>query len=444
MSSTEHRMNQHLAMLLQLEQQARAAPNLQHLAFVMVNETRALLEYRQAILWRCDTHSVQAFSGLALVEAQAPMHVWLTRQCKRWQADPQGSALRHLRKTDVPEEEQPHWNGYLADELLWLPLQRPGGPLLGALLLSRDCALQSGEQSLLKLWLDACSHAWANLIGPSRAKGRKPLNRRKGWLAGAALLLVLLVPVRQSVLAPAEIIPRDPAVLRAPLQGVVERILVQPNQTVVAGTPLIELDGREVQSRLESARQAFAVAEAEFRQAQQQALFDQRSKATLSVLQGQREQARADVDFLQANLERMRIQAPRSGVAIFDDPSDWIGRPVAMGERIMLIAAPQEADLEVQLPISDAIALQSGAETQLFLNTDPSAPLAATLQRIGYRASPNAEGNMTYRLKASFDGQDPRIRVGLKGTAKLYGDRTVLFYYLMRRPLAALRIHLGW
>jgi len=52
---------------------------------------------------------------------------------------------------------------------------------------------------------------------------------------------------------------------------------------------------------------------------------------------------------------------------------------------------------------------------------------------------------MAYRLRARFvddDGATPP-RVGLKGTAKLYGETVPLAVYLFRRPLAAIRQHLG-
>ncbi len=245
-------------------------------------------------------------------------------------------------------------------------------------------------------------------------------------------------------LAPAEIVARQPAVLRAPLQAVVEGMLVQPNQPVKAGEPLLQLDKRELENRLESARQSLAAADAQLRQTRQQALFDERAKAALAELITRRDQARADVDYLQDNLQRSLILAPRDGVAIFDDPSDWIGRPVSLGERILQVADPHDARLDVQLPVADAIALEPGAEVLLFLNSQPGSPLHATLQRHGYRAAPAADGSMAYRLDAAFDEQDPRVRVGLKGTAKLYGQRTLLFNYLLRRPLAALRVYLGW
>jgi hypothetical protein len=49
-----------------------------------------------------------------------------------------------------------------------------------------------------------------------------------------------------------------------------------------------------------------------------------------------------------------------------------------------------------------------------------------------------------YRLKASFADGTRIPRIGLRGTAKIYGEQVSLFYYLMRRPLAALRQLIGF
>ncbi|MCK9799352.1 efflux RND transporter periplasmic adaptor subunit [Pseudomonas sp. MAFF 302030] len=436
--------NNVLAELLQLEQRLRAAASFEELGFILVNDSRLLLDYRQALLWRCDEQRLQALSGLALVERDAPFSTWLNGLCRQWQAADNAQSINAIDSRDLAAADAPLWAEHFPRLLLWLPIKGRDGQLLGALLLAREQALSNAQQQLLTLWLDAAGHAWQALLKPaSGALGRPALNRRNLLIGLGLLLALLLVPIRQSVLAPAEIVALHPSVLRAPMQGVVERILVQPNQAVSAGQALVQLDARELQSRLEASRQALSISDAEFRQAQQQALSDERSKASLAVLQGRREQALSDVAYLQENLKRTLITAPRAGVAVFDDPSDWIGRPVSLGERIMSVAEPQQAQLEIQLPVGDAIELAPGAQTLLFLNTDPSAPLPATLQRLSYRASPSADGSMAYRLKAEFDETDPRIRVGLKGTAKVYAGRASLIYYLLRRPLATARIWLA-
>ena len=40
--------------------------------------------------------------------------------------------------------------------------------------------------------------------------------------------------------------------------------------------------------------------------------------------------------------------------------------------------------------------------------------------------------------------QQQSLRIGLRGTAKIYGERVLLGYYLLRRPLATVREWTGW
>ena len=69
-----------LSTLVQLLKRARRAATAQELGFVMVNETHALLPYRQAALWQRNARGagkVLAVSGAALVERNAPFMLWL-------------------------------------------------------------------------------------------------------------------------------------------------------------------------------------------------------------------------------------------------------------------------------------------------------------------------------------------------------------------------------
>lgn len=446
-----------LATLLQLEQRARACTSPQELAFLMVNDSHALAPYRQAALWRAGDGgdgTIEALSGLAVPERNAPFNVWLSALLARRLRDGAGLAAGPLQPA---AEDAAMWVEHLPPHAWLLPLalddaQRPDA----ALLLARDTPWDKRETTLLGLLADAYAHAWRALRPATRQRRgpaqwwsglRHGAHRRRWWLGLAlAVTALLFVPVRQSVLAPAEIVARAPMAVRAPLAGVVDSIAVTPNQAVQQGQLLATLDAREVNGKLESARQALAVADAELRQTQQQALYDERSKAALALARGKRAQAQNDVAYYQEALARTQLRAERDGIALFDDVSDWIGRPVALGERIMMVADPKDAELEVQLPVADAIRLPEAAELRLFLNAAPTSPLPASLLRVGYRAAPTPDGTLAYRVRAQLhpaDGQETLPRIGLKGTAKLYGERTPLFAYLLRRPLASLRVWLG-
>ena len=113
---------------------------------------------------------------------------------------------------------------------------------------------------------------------PARVPPRRRGWRRPGLWAACALLAAGAIPVRLSVLAPGELVAAQPAVLRAPLDGVVAQIHVQPNQIVKQGQPLFSLDEAQIASRLQVAQQALSTAEAEYRQFAQMALGDPRPR----------------------------------------------------------------------------------------------------------------------------------------------------------------------
>jgi hypothetical protein len=315
----------------------------------------------------------------------------------------------------------------------------------GYLLLARELPWQENDCRILDELADAYGHAWSALEGGQRRSWRALLRRDRRLTAAIAIAFfaAMWIPVTQSALAPAEVVPSEPFLVRSPLDGVIDRILVQPNQDVTAGQTLLTLDPTQVQNRLQVALKARDVADAEYRQAQQQALFDDKIRSQLPTLQGRFEERQADVAYAQSLLDRVTVKAERPGIAVFDDPNDWTGRPVTIGQRILTIADPAKAELELRLPVADAITLQPGADVALFLNVAPERRIAAVLRYASYEAGIGPDGALSYLLKARFTEDAPPPRIGLRGTGKLYGARVTLFYFIMRRPLAALRQVLG-
>ncbi len=258
-----------------------------------------------------------------------------------------------------------------------------------------------------------------------------------------AVLAAVCWPVHLTVLAPGELVPAHPLVIRAPLDGVIDVFHVQPNQQVQAEQPLFSFDEIVIQSRLEVAQQALATAETDYRQTTQLALSDAKSKTQLGLLVGKVEERRAEIEYLQEQLTRARVLAPQAGVVLMDDPSEWIGKPVATGERILRIATLDDVEVEAWLPLADAIALSPGDALTLYLSASPLSPVSATLRYMAHEAVQRPDGSHAYRVRATLDGKTTH-RVGLKGTAKLQGGWVPLSYWVLRRPWATVRAHLGW
>lgn len=450
--------------LLDLSRQARRAVTVRELGFVLVNDSRSLVAYRQAGLWVA-AEGVYALSGVVQIEANAPYALWLEMVCV-YLAEQSMEQVCSVMASDLPAPLAAAWEEWWPLHAIWLPLQGAIASGTGqakqdmnaaGLVLVRELPWTQQEKVLLQEWADIAQHAFHGLYRPRTGSWRSLRQRmreqlvlrpeQRWWqqrsLRWAALVAVILVvPVRLTVLAPGELVPAHPLVIRAPLEGVVDTFHVQPNQMVRKDQPLFGFDEALIKSRSDVAAQALATAETEYRQTLQQALTDSKSKQLLALLIGKIEEKRAEVDYLRDQLLRARVLAPQDGMALFDDPSEWIGKPVTVGERIMRIAVPLDSEVEIWLPIADAIALAPDAQVKLYLNASPLSPVSARLRFQAHDAVKRPDGSYAYRVRATLDASTAH-RVGLKGTAKVYGDWVPLIYWVMRRPLAAVRSTLG-
>ncbi|CAK0776614.1 hypothetical protein WCLP8_5420001 [uncultured Gammaproteobacteria bacterium] len=228
------------------------------------------------------------------------------------------------------------------------------------------------------------------------------------------------------------------------MDGVVKAFAVVPYAVVAVGQLLFSLDDVTLRGKVELSERTLDVARAEYHQVSQSAFSDRRGGVQLATLEAQVQLREAELAFSRLQMERATVTAPRSGVVIFTDPRDWIGRPVVTGERILSIADPTEAEVKIMVAVEDGQVLREGAEVLVFLDTDPLHPVPARLVRAAYEAEVTPAGVLAYRGVAAFTGTDSPPRLGLQATAKIYGERVTLALYLFRRPLTALRRFIGF
>ena len=440
----------YLSALLQLEKQVRQAATPAELGFIMVNETLRLIDYRQAVCWHqtaAGRVSVEAVSGVDRPDSNAPYTLFLKDLIRRMQRSPDPRKIRAVAMDDLPQKFHSGWREWSIGKILWCPLTAPTGELLGGLVLSRPSDWAQSENTLAERLCDAYAHAfWAlrRRQGGLRRRVFQPL--KKSWVRLALAFVVvaaLFAPVRLSVLAPVEIVAKDPLVVSSPMEGVIKQFHVNPNQAVQKGQLLVSLDDTRIRNEHAVARKALEVSKADYRRARQKAFRDADSKSDLLVLSAQIKLKTAEMTYMAELLQRSRIRAEKNGIAVFGDVSDWIGKPLAVGEKMMIIADPDQVEAEIQLPVEDAINIENGAEVLVFLNISPGQPYTATLSRAAYEAQVTPGGPLAFRLRATLTDQAVTPRIGLRGTAKIYGADVILAYYLMRRPLAAMRQFLG-
>ncbi len=437
-----------LLTLLHLESLARKVEESQAMPFLIVNETRALLNYRQAILFKAadnqqQTLRVAAISSIAVLDKDAPMLQWLEKTIADvYQADKNPQPRVFLAQNVKSSELSAAWQEYSLPYIAWAPFYLPSGNLLGGLWLSRETPWNEHELILLGRLCDAYAHAWHALPGSTA----KPLLKTPVIRAAAvALLASLLIPVRLSALAPVEVTAEHPDIITSPLDGVIAEIYINPNQQVRLGQDLLRFEDTLLSKDFEVAEKSLAIAKAEHMRAMQGAFGDEKNKAEMAFLKAKVDLAVAERSYAQDVLNKVVIPAPNEGVAVFRDVADWRGKPVKTGEKIMEIANPKQLSLKLFLPVKEAIAFPEGAEVKAFFDADPLHPLSAIVHDISYQAEVVQSDLLAYRINAQLPDQalPAGIRIGWQGTAKIYGARVPVLYYILRRPFSALRQYLG-
>lgn len=431
--------------LLDLARDARRAESALALQFILVNQTHALLPYLVGVMW-IRGEGVVSQSGVSQLDRNAPFILWLSGVCESLDAQKKAVVVT---PDMLNEQEVAEWSHAFPKHALWLPIA-PESDRAAGLLLGRELAWTAQDITLLSEWVDTWAHSWKKLDTPSvggglrhTLKGAQAAWNRKRWRWLLLAVVVIVFPVRLSVLVPGELVPANPAIIRVPIEGVVDEIYVKPNQRVVAGQPLFKLDLTTLSSRLQVAQQETQIATTEYRQSALQSLTDPKSRGQLLPQAGKAAERRLEADYVRELIEKVQIKSPRSGIVLFDDPSAWIGRPVAAGEKVMVVATEGDVEIEAWIPMGDAIELADRASVTLYLNASPLSPVRGEVRYEGHEALQRPDGSFAYRLRASLPAGERGARIGLKGTAKMSGEFVPLAYWVLRKPFALLRQVIG-
>lgn len=451
---TDHtaRIAARLTITEQLAREACDSANRRHLIFHMLNRTVALCTYDRASAWSLAGRrpKLLGISGQARVDPQSPAGAgWAELLGSR-------NDLHepvHLNEASWDQPQLGKWRALAEStrglDALWIPLGQPGRP---------DAALcfeRWGEAQWDAFEIQALDNlarwyelAWSKSQGICRGLGR--------WLArwktvtGLVLLVGLVgvavgvrLPLR--IVAPCRVVPVEPLAVTAPLDGVIERVVVEPGRQVAAGEVLARYDSRAIRERHTVAAQQVRVVEAELQRARVGGFDNPTDRAEIALLENRLAQERARLALADYQLSQATITAPHAGQVAIDNPADWRGRPVMTGQRLMMLIDPQQTKLRIDLPVDDRIDFDQGRPVRIMLHAQPDQTLKASLNYVAPHSRVNDRGLASFLAEATW-APDASLtaRVGLSGTAVLYGEPVCLAYWLGRKPLAWLRTNLGW
>jgi multidrug efflux pump subunit AcrA (membrane-fusion protein) len=411
-----------LIRLVTLEGDIRQQPHVAALSYHAVNDARTVLGFRQGWLFRRNRRNhfaAEAVSDVPSIDVNAPLVRAVTRLVNDAgiTATPREVSLAGLQDRKFP----------LPCGLL-LPLCDAKGEVFAVLLLARDGAWPEGDRTIAARLAATYAHAFRALTPPGLLR---TWSLPRWAMLGIPLVLAALslVPVPMTALAPFEVVAHQPDLVTAPMDGVVAAIAADPNQPVVAGAILFAFEDTRLKAEAGIAAQKVEVAESRLVTARNGAFSDAELKRSVSTAEQELQLAKAEQAYAASLLQRSVVRAEHDGLLIYSARNDWLGKPVHTGEKVMEIADPSRVAYRIELAVSDAIALE---------------PRTAAITESGYHAKASADGTLAYVITALPSHDDAPTRIGLRGTAQVSGGSAPLGFYLLRRPIAAVRQSLGW
>ena len=493
---SEAALARRLGAFIELERALRAAPDVEALRFVLCNRLGRLVRLDTVVaVERARTVRATAVTGVSGFEDDAPLvafardaaHAAAREAAAARDAGPDAGPDAGSDAPSIVALEAPATAGLTElglDAALVVDLgpgtgspgtrSRGGAGSASLVLLRRGGPFTEPERRIAAEARDAAAHAWrALLAAPARGRGSSGRPTRfagttpsRRWLragVAAGLVALALLPVRQSVMADAEIVAARPEVVVAGIDGVVRELLVAPNERVRAGQVLVRLDDVELAQERARLVAELALARDRLREARQSALGREPSGSLLAELEAEIDLKRLDLEFVDERLARLELRAASDGVALYSSERDWLGRAVRTGEKLMEVAVDGERRIEAWVAVGDAIELEPGSAVKFFPDAFPLDALAGTVRSTSFFARRTPEDALAYRVVSvpasesslvgpavgptvgpAAPGAAPRgTRLGTKGSARLYGERAALGYQLLRRPLGAARRLLG-
>jgi len=272
---------------------------------------------------------------------------------------------------------------------------------------------------------------WKPLLERRRKLLEIPRQRRQAWAIGAAIAVVVLiaVPWKIRVAAPARILPSRSVAVAAGVDGIVQEVLHREGDRVAAGEAIARLRLEGFQADLAEARSALQIAESEI--ARNRTAGD---SAAMFAAQSRRDELQAKAALEEDRLARAILRSPIEGVIVTPHIEQRVGEYLARGAELCVVADAGTVTAEVAVPETDAALLRPGQKVALKLNPYPTRTFPGEVTRVGAEIRQEADERF---VVAESRVEDPErlLKPGMLGRGKVSVGPRSLATAIFRKPL---------
>lgn len=240
------------------------------------------------------------------------------------------------------------------------------------------------------------------------------------------------------------------------LSGIVEKVLVDVNDSIKQGQVLIELDTAKLKASVQKAKAALASAQAAQKEAEatlkeadakykrlinvrklsggktpaqteldEQAAVVARSQASVETAAAQIQTAQAELETAQTDLTKAYISSPIDGVVLARsvEPGYAVAASLQAVELLTLASDLRTLELEIDVDEADVSVVQPGQKATFTVSAYPNKNFPATLTKVAYGPTASDTNVVTYTAYLKVSNNDLLLRPGMTATARIVTEQ---------------------
>lgn len=213
----------------------------------------------------------------------------------------------------------------------------------------------------------------------------------------------------------------------APVDGYIAEAFVRPGDIVEDGQILARLDDKDLRLKKNQWQAELQRLDKEYRSA-----LAKRDRTEVAILNAKKEQALAQSGLVEEELSRLRVTSPFRAVVLEGDLSKSLRAPVQRGDVLFTLAPLDGYRIILKIPDGDIAYIKPGQSGHLTLSSFPGEALPLTVQNVTPVSTPE-NGTNYFRVEASLQTPDSRLKPGMEGIAKVYVGEAKLAWILTRK-----------
>lgn len=301
---------------------------------------------------------------------------------------------------------------------------------------------KSAAPAILALLAENYSESLFTNLHSHRAGRLKQYLNLRSWLKPSRILLILFIAfvlasifghVRQTVAADFIIQPDRRVITYSPFDAVVATVHVRNGDRVSKGDLILTFDMEERSYNLEAARSEYNKASAELDAVERASFRDPNKRSEVEHYKLRKERSAIEIERNEWYLAKSEIRAETDGVVDIGNYEKLEGKAVRAGELLFEILEKGKMTAEVFLDERNASVLDDETSIRLYLHTRPEIPISTRIISVAPKPILTEQKTYCYIIDAEIEKEDQlNLSFGMRGVARVSGERVTLGYYLFR------------